>query len=343
MWPGSMGYGGEESIYVTEATFQRAFSDVGLSLDFYRSYNTSHHDPKRYFDSMQDVPESELTSCNETHMSNPQRMGYYFQFSGDTEGVVQKPNGDVVAKCLDDIWWISPACRQNHSACIPTLTSSIGWRLQAMMQWTTAYGIPAAIGIIGNFTLYKQRVRKIHSLFYWWVPDSTFVDLQPMQLIFPRHSASAWDRGDKTTAQTESAVTKVVSSNLATKSSSVHSFVSNIRFELQQVQDLLLRTLRSSNEEVACRWVRDNKDVWKRWLPVETNCFQGSGMVSSDGKHLESREGAVGCDLCPAGRFSEEMADSLGKTYRCSLCPPGFSQSKIFSTSCEASGLWFNV
>lgn len=332
---GSMGYAGEESVYITEADFKRAYSATGLALDFYRSYNTTYHDPKQYFDSIQDIPRSELAFCNQTDMSNPQRMGFYEQHSGDPDGVVQQPDGSYFAYCPDDIWWISPACRQDTSKCIPTLTASVGWRLQAIMQWVTAYGIPAAVAIISDFSTWVQRVRQVRALFYWWVPDSTFIDLQPLQIIFPRHSASAWALGDKKTSGAGSLVAKMVSSNLASKSSSVQAFVSKIHFELSQVQSLLLDMSRSSAHEVACDWIRKEQDVWLNWLPVETNCFQGFGMVNEDGAFLESRVGAVSCGLCPAGRFSEETADSRGKTYRCTLCPPGFSQSKTFSTICE--------
>ena len=45
---GTIGYSGEESIYVSGKVRQTAYGDSGLALDFYRSYNTSHHDPKQH-------------------------------------------------------------------------------------------------------------------------------------------------------------------------------------------------------------------------------------------------------------------------------------------------------
>ncbi|CAK9053649.1 Ephrin_rec_like domain-containing protein [Durusdinium trenchii] len=58
---GSMGYSGEESMYVSQEILHAAYSESGLALDFYKSYfaegsriagiadcyNTTHHDPKR--------------------------------------------------------------------------------------------------------------------------------------------------------------------------------------------------------------------------------------------------------------------------------------------------------
>ena len=45
---GTIGYSGEESVYVSGKVRQAAYGDSGLALDFYRSYNTSHRDPKQY-------------------------------------------------------------------------------------------------------------------------------------------------------------------------------------------------------------------------------------------------------------------------------------------------------
>jgi len=333
---GGMGYLGEESVCVTDGVFMDGYNDIGLALDFYRSYNTSYHDPKKYFDSIHDVPVSELHPCNTTHMADPQRIGDYYRYSGDDAGVRRQPDGTYFAYCpddLDNLWWIAPACRQNTSRCIPTITSSVGWRMQAMMQWSTAYGMPAAIGVISSFTEFTNRIPKVRALFYWWVPDSTFIDLRPLQIVFPRHSVSAWAIGDKTTSAAGSHIAKMVSSNLFVKASSVQAFVSQFQFELSQVQSLLSET--KPWDQVSCDWVKNNKRIWEKWLPVETNCFPGFGIISADNAFVQSRSGGVSCGLCPAGRFSEEIADVDGKTYRCALCSPGSSQSKTFSTSCE--------
>lgn len=45
---GSVGYVGEESIYIREEQLDAAYHDSGIALDFYKSYNVSHYDPKKY-------------------------------------------------------------------------------------------------------------------------------------------------------------------------------------------------------------------------------------------------------------------------------------------------------
>ena len=322
-------------MYVSEAVFTAGYSDAGLALDFHRSYNTTHHDPKRYFSSLESVPIDELSPCNETDMSSTQRMGAYLEHSGDQKGVEKQTDGNYFANCSDGIWWIAPACRTNVSRCIPTLTSSNGWRLQAMMQWSTAYDMPTAIGIVGDFSSYVKRVKNISALFYWWVPDSTLIDLKPLQIIFPRHSPSAWAAGDKKTSGAGSFVGKMVSKNLASKARTVQEFVSGIRMELGEIQGLLLKTQSEPVYDIVCQWMREKKTTWQQWLPVETHCFEGFGMVDSFGDYAKNRSGAVSCGLCQAGTYSQETADDLGRTYVCVPCPPGSSQSKASSTGCE--------
>ena len=158
-------------------------------------------------------------------MSNPERMGDYARFSGDYDGVENVTEG-WVAKCADNRrWWYAPACRNNASTCIPVFTAGNGWKLQAMMQWSTAYGIPAAIAISGGWSNFVKHVQTFRALHYWWVPDSTFIDMLPEQLVFARHSANEWLMGDKKTGGQGSYVSKMVSSDLQSKAGRVREFL----------------------------------------------------------------------------------------------------------------------
>ena len=204
-----------------------------MSLGAYRclrGYNTTHHNPKQYFDDIHGVPLSELQLCSETDMSNPQRIGDYARFSGDYDGVVQQPDGSYFAKCdsNNDKWWYAPACRHNVSECIPLFTSGNGWKLQALMQWSTAYGIPSAIGLSLGWSTYVKHVSNFRALFYWWIPDSTFVDMLPSQLVLARHSANEWLMGDKKSGGAGSYVAKMVSRNLQSKAGRVRELLGQL-------------------------------------------------------------------------------------------------------------------
>ncbi|CAJ1371271.1 unnamed protein product [Effrenium voratum] len=335
---GTMGYAGEESMFFARPVLHAAYEDSGLGLDFFKSYNTTHHNAKKYFDSVADVNVAELSPCNATDFINPLRMGNYAKYSGDTAGVQELPDNTTIAICPDGYWWLAPACRHNISECIPVFTAGNGWKLQAMMQWTTAYGIPAAIAISGNWSNFVNHVRSVRSLFYWWVPDSTFIEMQPSEIVFPRHSANAWARGDKTTGAAGVYVSKMASTNLKSKAGRVQEFVAKMQFELPEVQDMLLEYQRLGADEVrsvACNWMKKNQERWRSWMPIDTACFAGFGLVDAQGAFVDNRTSASRCGLCAAGRASEEVQDSKGKTYRCTQCPPGYFQSQTYSTHCE--------
>ena len=52
--------------------------------------------------------------------------------------------------------------------------------------------------------------------------------------------------------------------------------------------------------------------------------------LSAEGHFVETRSAAVACDLCSAGTYSKEIQDDgLGKPFRCSLCPPGYSHLSL--------------
>ena len=166
--------------------------------------------------------------CNETDMSNPSRMGDYAKYSGDYDGVVSQPDGTYIAKCTNNRWWYAPACRQNSSQCIPLFTSGNGWKLQALMQWSTAYGMPTAVGLSKGYGTWIQHVQNHRALHYWWVPDSTFIDMLPEPLTFARHSATEWWDGDKKTGAKGSYVSKLVSHNLQAKAGRVREWLGRI-------------------------------------------------------------------------------------------------------------------
>ena len=282
---------------------------------------------------------TELKLCSASDFSNGQRMYDYARFSGDWAGVEQQGGaGSTVyyAKCPDGKWWHAPKCRGNAPNCIPVFTAGNGWKLQAMMQWTAAYDFPAAIALPASWGLFVKHVQTYKCLHYWWIPDSTFIEMQPEQLVFPRHSANEWLAGDKKTGGQGSYVSKMVSRDLEGKARRVQDFVSNMIFELPEVSDLLLEVKQTGSiYNVSCNWIRSQRARWEAWKPIETNCYAGFGVVDAAGEYLSSRTGAVGCGLCPAGTFSEEFVDGDGRTFQCKQCPAGYSQGNTFSTSCE--------
>ena len=155
---------------------------------------------------------------------------------GDSAGVVELSPGMVAAVCPDGYFWIAPACRNDTAKCVPWLTGGNGWGFDDMMQKATAYGMPLALGTPKEWT---TTVREVKSIFYWWVPDTTFVDIDPTEIVYPPYDFAAYTSGDKRTQSASQAIDKIVSQDLTSMAPVVEAFVRNIRFGLNDVMNML--------------------------------------------------------------------------------------------------------
>ena len=117
---GNIGYNGWSSYYVPSSVLSEAYGAEGLSLDFYREYNTSWNDPWQYFTSPVSINKSRLLPCSQTTLvRSSDMMTLYPELTGDNEGVESTDDG-IVAKCFDQRFWYAPTCRSNASTCIVT-------------------------------------------------------------------------------------------------------------------------------------------------------------------------------------------------------------------------------
>lgn len=120
---GSMGYAGEEAMFVSPKLVEHAYEDAGISLNWYRSYNSSKASVRKYFSSLEDLPIEDFAFCNDSSVmwADPHFINDYARWSGDLEGLQQVPHG-YHAKCQAfDRFWIAPACRQgtlNYVLCL---------------------------------------------------------------------------------------------------------------------------------------------------------------------------------------------------------------------------------
>jgi len=85
---GSMGYDGFTSIYIPKPIQEQAYATEGLALQYYRSYNSSWHDPAKYFGLISSVDTSKLMPCTASVMSDDAAMRRHVQFTNDQDGVV---------------------------------------------------------------------------------------------------------------------------------------------------------------------------------------------------------------------------------------------------------------
>ena len=136
------------------------------------------------------------------------------------------------AYCPDSYFWIAPACRHNTSQCIPIVAAEWGWMVDGFMAWSTAYGIPTAIGLTRTIPLWPKNFGNFRVLGYWYRPDAGLVAYDPRPLIFPRHSSSEWAEGNKRTAGIGTYIGKLANRQLRTQAAKVHGLLSNLKLEL---------------------------------------------------------------------------------------------------------------
>ncbi|CAE7193754.1 unnamed protein product [Symbiodinium natans] len=264
---GSIGYSGENALAVRGSVREAAYASSGLALEFYRSYNVSAHDAAAYFDRISDLKLSHFHPCNTSsnEFANDVEMRLYGKWTGDWAGVVETDSG-YIANCPDGHFWISPACRHNTSECIPVLAAGNGWIVYVFMQWSTFYQIPAAIGISKTWDTFTANVAAFRVLFHWWIPDATFHHLDASMLQLPRHKAQEWAVGNYRSADPQSYIAKLVAHSLGSVAPKVQEFLENFDLDLEVAAAVPV-------EDVACEWIRKNRARWKKWVPVDTQCF----------------------------------------------------------------------
>ncbi|CAE7741314.1 unnamed protein product [Symbiodinium sp. CCMP2592] len=338
---GSMGYRGRQQLYMKRAQVQAALED-GFILNLHGSYNTTHHEARKYFDGLDSLNFSLFETCNRTFnrwMPSSSQLASYLEWTGDVDGVIQEPGGSYQARCLDGRFWIAPACRHNVTSCIATVTFG-AYLWLSMMHWSTAIGLPLAFGSYDDVYDFFEKMKYGKTLFYWWEPENYRFDVDKVPLILPVHNASEWAMGLRRTEEPPGYVGKLVSSNLQIKVPRVYTLIERFAFDiriLEEVVQVLAEGGISPNDPLgegndvifraACDWVRSSESVWRKWVPLPTTCDPGSGVADAGGEFLLTRGAdADGCSVCSPGRFSEPLVDSDGFTYRCALCPPGTYQ-----------------
>ncbi|CAE7408964.1 No66, partial [Symbiodinium sp. CCMP2456] len=103
----------------------------------------------------------------------------------------------------------------------------------------TAFHMPLALAVAQSGQAYANLPLQATSTFYWWVPDPTFLELQPIEVQFPPYDFNAWARGDKRTGISDSPISKLVSQDLSTLAPRVEDLVRNVRFHMSDVNRMM--------------------------------------------------------------------------------------------------------
>eukprot|EP00438_Fugacium_kawagutii_P010569 Skav229156 [mRNA] locus=scaffold622:70590:100723:- [translate_table: standard] len=339
----SSGYEGLESMYFSSRELDAAYEAEGLALDHYTGCLARLHpttELRKYFDNPEVVNKSYLKPCLESNFGNDGLMSTYLSHTGDTDGVLTLPNGKKVGVCPDDYWWPAPACRSNLTNCIIWITGGSGYGFSTTTQKVTKWNMPFALGVGKLWGDYIQTARDFRSMFYWWVPDPTFLSMAPVSTTFPDYDKLAWAAGDVSTDANGVRIDKVVSSDLNQLSPRIQNFLENLQIEMGELNKVLLdQPLPRGGEDwepMICRWLQNNNQTWQLgcWIPDDSDCFPKFGLYNVNTEQFvlnrDDKEG-LSCRACPSGTYSKQLIDNSGPTYICEACPAGQEAGAVLS------------
>jgi len=338
---GNMGYLGDAGAYVSEAPRVSAKNTSGLALEYYQSHDANWFTPSQYFSSLSTVNTSDFMGCDASLLSDNQSIYNYLMFSGDSDGVNITTTGNVTsykAYCPDNIFWRSTSCRTDVTKCVPFVTGGDGWDTLPMLQRSAAYNMPIAFGVAANYGKYLSAPKEYTSLFYWWTPDDSFIQLKPTQVLFPPNNAYEWSQSIYTTGAVAVPVVKLNSYDISSMSPTLAKLVLNSELDLDAVNSMMLDKVQNSltREQAACAWLKSNEDRWKGWIPVPTTCESGFGLYDEVSEaFVGDRASATTCRACLPGMFSKALVDE-GPTHICEACPAGQQQLGAGAVSCNA-------
>ncbi|CAE7337327.1 RPS6 [Symbiodinium natans] len=331
---GSMGYEGKSGMFALGGSMDAALEDSGLSLDFFRSFNASWYDPSKYTAPLAGVSQSRLKTCaTSAEVGYPGIAALYLAKTGDAGGV-QDVNGATLLSCYMDRWWLAPACRHNTSKCVPVIMPFTAWGMPEMMQQAFWHNMPLALATAVDGD-YVSLNRDLQSLLYTWIPDTTFFLDKPSQVIFPDHRPSEYANSIYKTMKTNTVLSKWAAAGFREAADKAFAVARNLQMTFEEVMDLLSRHVESPNPntwQTACEWLKDNEPLWKAWIPNETECSAGKGLVDDAGNFVQSRGLAVNCQFCPVGTYSAESEAQATRV--CIPCEPGTSQALPGESQC---------
>eukprot|EP00434_Breviolum_minutum_P039925 symbB.v1.2.035467.t1/scaffold4777.1/size34961/1 len=258
----SMGYSGKSGQYFPRSVLDAAYADSGLALDFYTGFDANWNEPAKYFDSISGVNRSLLMKCVDANFNVPTQMATYFAVSGDTAGLTTNAAGEQVGYCPDGYFWIAPKCRADTSKCFAFFTGGRGYSLIETMQKAAKWNMPMAIAVAATYSLYTQLPTVHKSMFYWWVPDPTFLHLDALSTVYPAYDRIASENGDYTNEQATFPIHKIVSKDFSALAPRVNSFVERLTITLENLNAILLEQKQTGVDwpTMACYWLQNNTD-----------------------------------------------------------------------------------
>eukprot|EP00435_Cladocopium_sp_Y103_P073637 s233_g44.t1 len=367
---GSLGYQIRSGIYVKGSTAAKASLDR-VFLDDYRTYNVSQQflpmsHLQRYFSEISEITMesgTKLIPCDEWKFSDAELAVYLSTVASDmTDMGLSTVNGQIVVQCSSfrgpsgpsgtsgrgsNSWWRFGPCKQNTSKCIPFITQRVsGLANNAFALMYTAFQLnwPIALGLADGYWIgsnFQELVSMYDVLYFYWEPAVTFYDENPVMVLPMGNGNSVEPR-------------TVVSTDLQRLAPDVRLLLSNIRFSLEDIHEMMSYGSQPIGPEInpsegdlenttvalvagpsqwisgdifegACRWVQSNSATWIEWIPVRTSCLPGQGLYQASSFEWLDSDTVANIEYVT----SIESIESI----ECRACPPGRFSFQISDTA----------
>ena len=258
-----------------------------------------------------------------------------FWSAGDDSGVIVV-NNSFKAFCPDGYFWRAPVCRNDPMQCI--LYVVYDWQIVDVMQRSAVFSIPLGVGVANSYENYLLIPKIYKSMFYYWTPEDSLLELNPQKVIFPEHNAYAHSQGDLTTASSQTPLAKLTSYDLEYLAPDLFKLLENSAFDIDIIYDLMRERLATGEQpqEIACRWLKNHEARWREWIPDPTLCIRGFGLYDEKAESFStSRASASTCKACLPGTYSKLFKEDWGSTYVCEECSAGSQQPAAGEVSCN--------
>lgn len=163
--------------------------------------------------------------------------------------------------------------------------------------------------------------RELASLVYWWKPDPSFLREDASEIILPPYDPEAHSRKAYSSAREKLRLTSWAAAGMDVAAYRAFALADALSMSNQEMDALLVKHLEKESAdgsgadhwETACAWLKE-QNIWKPWIPSDTACVRGKGLVDALGNYVTQVDAAVGCEVCPVGTSSQDQPQQSRNT-----------------------------
>ena len=156
--------------------------------------------------------------------------------------------------------------------------------------------------------------RELRSLVYWWKPDPSFLRQDASEVVLPPYDPTAHSQKSYSTAREKLVLTSWAAAGMDVAAYRAFALADALSMSNQEADALLMKHLEKESPdglgadhwETACTWLKE-QNIWKPWIPSDTACVRGKGLVDVLGNYVTQLDAAVGCEVCPVGTSSQDI------------------------------------